>query len=381
MVVKKKVFLENKTVYMKNKAIITTLILVIVTLTISGCLDFFMGGDGSTTYQSHPTKVGYTISYGYKINCSGHGKYNIKYNCDIPEVLNGPKPIIIYPLTDNDEYEDKILATHNIMKCWDINSSLNKDYDLWITASVQAESFIVADLNGAGALSIQEINYQHPDLVSQYCQVQTNDTTVYIDPSDPNIIAKASEILNNAGTNNAFLVAKELFIWLKQHTTYQTHSGDNNVQPAYITIQCKTGDCDDLSFLYISLCRSVDIPSRFIRGFLVEENSAIPHAWVEIFVGGNIGDNGWIPIECAGTSDKVETEVHQNFGVESADHLRLFKDDGSNESLNISLSGLSYKTYSPNRFIEPESYTEVTNYVVLESKELVIDENSYRIYK
>jgi transglutaminase-like putative cysteine protease len=361
---------------MKNKAIIICLIFVLLTLVISGCLDFFTGDDGSITYESCPTNLSYTISYGYKINCSGTGKYTINYDCDTPEVLSGN---ILSVTTQDDDYQDKILATYNSLKSWNITSITSKDYDLGITATVRGESYIIADLNGANALSIQEINNQHSNLVNQYTQAQSNKTTVFIDPNDPEISAKASEILNNAGTNNAFLVAKELFIWLKQHTTYQIHSGDNNVQPACITLQCKTGDCDDLSFLYISLCRTIDIPARFIRGFLVEENGAIPHAWVEVFVGGGIGDNGWIPVECAGTGT-AEMEFNQNFGVESAEHLRLFKDDGSNESLNVSLSGLSFRMYTQNRHIESESYTEVTNYAVLESKELVIDGNGNRAY-
>jgi len=283
-------------------------------------------------------------------------------------------------VTHDNQYEEKTLATYNTVKSWNISGSTSNDYDLGITASVESESYIVADLNGANALTIQEINDQYPALVAQYCQAQSNETTVFIAPKDLDIIAIASEILNNAGTNNAFLVAKELFIWLKQQTTYQTHIENNNVQPAGFTLQRKTGDCDDLSFLYISLCRSIGIPSRFIRGFLVEENSAVPHAWLEIFVGGDIGDSGWIPIECAGIADKAETEVNQNFGVESAEYLRLFKDNGSNESLNISLAPLTYKIYGLNREVDPQSYAEITNYAVLRSNELVIDKNGNRYY-
>lgn len=362
---------------MKNKAIIVGLIIVLITLFISGCLDFF-SGDESTTYESHPTKIRYTLSYGYTINGSGTGKYNIHYDCDLPDEIFYFH--ILSTVIHNNEYEDRILATHNSMKIWDITNTITKNYDLGLTTTIQGESYVVSDLNGANALSIQEINDQYPALVDQYCQAQSNDTTVYIDPNDPDISAIASELLNNAETNNAFLVAKEFFKWLKQQTTYLTHIGITNAQPASVTLQCKTGDCDDLSYLYISLCRSIGIPSRFIRGFLIDENYVIPHAWVEVFVGGDIGDDGWIPVECAGVSGNVETEIHQNFGLESAEHLRIFKDDGSNESLNLSLSGLTYLTFG-NRNLETNSYAEVTNYVVLQSNELKIDENGYRKYK
>jgi len=267
------------------------------------------------------------------------------------------------------------------MKCWDITSSENIDYNLGITVNVQTESYVVADLEGTNALTIQEIYYNYPELVNQYCQKQSNDTTVFIDPTNQKILTKANEILDSVETSNSFLVAKELFIWLKEETTYERHTGNNDVQTSVYTLNSKSGDCDDLSFLYIALCRAIGIPARFIRGFLVEKNTATPHAWLEIFVGGGIGNQGWIPIECAGTADTVEKEIHQNFGLEGADHLRLFKDDGSNESLTISLSGLSYKLYSPSRDVSAKSYVQVTSYNVIESKELDISDSNIRSYQ
>lgn len=365
---------------MKNKAIFTTLIFVLIILVLSGCLDFFNTNSGTVTYEKYPTKIRYTVSYGYWANCSGNGKYNIRYDCEVPQMMPGGKINSIEILDNN--YEDKIVATHNAMKSWNISASENKNYELGITATIESESFIVSDLNGADALSLQEIISRYSGLVVQYCQVQSNDTTTFINPDDPEIQEVTSGVLNRAGTNNTFLVAKELFIWLKENTEYKLHpEGDNNTQPCDVTLQLGTGDCDDLSFLYISLCRSVNIPARFIRGFLIEKDNAVPHAWAEVFVGGGLGDDGWIPVECAGTADKVENEVNQNFGLETADHLRLFKDDGSNDSLIASQAGLSYSTYTQSRHIEPEPINEVSNCTILQEKELVIDENGYRSYK
>ncbi len=362
---------------MKNKIIVLVIFLVLVVSALSGCLDFFTI-DGSTTYETHPNSVRYTISYGYDINCSGSGKYSIFYKCDLPEVLRGQiTDIIIH----NENYYDELLATWNSVKSWNISSNLNKEYDLGITATIEAESFIISDLSGGNALSIREINNRYPDIISQFTQAQSNDTTIFIDPNDPDISNIAYQILFRAGTNNSFLVAKELFKWLKQYTTYNTHFDNDNVQIASYTLQCKTGDCDDLSFLYISLCRSLKIPARFIRGFLVEKNSAIPHAWAEVFVGSELGDDGWISVECAGIANSVESEIHQNFGIEDVEHLRVFKDDGSNESLNISLSGVYYRMYSENRIIDAYSYCDISNYSVIRNQQLVIDENSKRAYK
>lgn len=363
---------------MNKKTIFVGIILLISILLTSGCFDLLNSNDGSITYVSHSTKVSFTISYGYKIDCKGSGEYEINYDCDTPEVLSDQ---IYSTVEHNSDYEEVTVATFNDILRWAINSGENVEYDLGITARVSSESYLVPDLTGANALTIPEINNQHSDIVTQYCSSQSNETTIFIDPDDLDIKAKANKIYNSAGTDNAFLIAKELFIWLKQNTAYQIHTGSNDVQPASATFNCNTGDCDDLSFLYISLCRAIGIPARFIRGILVDKESAVSHAWVEVYVGGGIGKNGWIPVECAGTAINTDTEVNQNFGVESAGHLRLFKDDGSDESMIASLSGISYKKYSMNRIINANSFTEVNDYFELQSQELKIDEDEYRTYQ
>ena len=73
----------------KNKGIISGLVLVLFILTMSGCLEYFNFGNDRIIYEAHPTKIQYDIRYGYRVECRGNGNYNIKYNCDIPEVLIG----------------------------------------------------------------------------------------------------------------------------------------------------------------------------------------------------------------------------------------------------------------------------------------------------
>ena len=134
------------------------------------------------------------------------------------------------------------------------------------------------------------------------------------------------------------------------------------------------------------MCRSVGIPARFIRGYLLSEEDsgdvlATPHAWTEVFVGGSMGNTGWIPVECACDCDDVTVNVNQNFGVENAFHLRLFVDDGSNESLNVSLSGITYMTYGLERTVDLVSINEIEDYVVVESKKLVVTKDNQRSYQ
>jgi hypothetical protein len=345
---------------------------------MSGCLEFIPSTtDNSITYELHPTALLYTISYGYRINCTANGEYTIKYDCDLPEIINGK---IISIKTSNDEYTEKILATNNLMKSWDITSSKTKDYDLGITTTISSNSFMISDLNAKNALKIEEIRTLHPKIFDQYTKEQGNETIIFIQPDNPDIRNITTNILKKSESNNSFYVAKELFKWIKKQTTYTPHIREDSIQTASFTLKSKTGDCDDLSFLYISLCRSLGIPARFIKGLIIEDGQATPHAWAEVFVGGEIGNSGWIPVECAGVSGNVETEVNQNFGIESANHLRLFKDDGSNESIIVSMSGL-YIKYMDTNIIKAEGYSDVKSYSVLKSNYLTIDENGIRSYK
>ena len=365
---------------MDKKIMIVFSILIVFTVFFAGCNDIFPGDDGKTTYQSHTSKISCTLTYGYWVNCTGDGRYEINYDCDTPEVLNGQ----VSSLTiHNNDYTENSIAGNNMIS-WNIDDDINKNHKLGITANIVNENYIVSDLNGGNSLTIAEISEQYPELVEQYCQPQSNKTIIYINPDSPSIKSQALTTYNDANTDNAFLIAKELFKWLKQTTTYQIHTDSNSVQDSAYTMTYKTGDCDDLSFLYISLCRAVDIPARFIRGFLVEKSNdeviVTPHAWTEVFVGGGIGNSGWISVECAGTATIIDAEINQNFALESASHIRLFKDDGSHESLNSSLSGLSYLMYG-NRDIDSEPIAYAINYEILEKKELVVDKNGMRSYQ
>jgi len=352
-------------------------IVVLITI-LSGCNAIIP----PTIYEPTPTKVRYDIFYGYLVNCTGTRRYEIVYWCNTPEVLVGNTS---YHLLYDHEFQMRTLVNNSYVY-WNISGKGEQTYELGLASRVESESYLVADLNGENALPIKEIAEIYPEIVNQYTRLQANETSRLIDPYDPNIITIAETIYSNAETNNTFLLAKTLFIWLKENIQYQAHENNEGVQPAAVTLRNKGGDCDDLSFLYISLCRVLGIPARFIRGYLLtsyDNGTAIAtaHAWVEVFVGGLVGHNGWIPVECACVTPYIETDVNQNFGVETASHLRLFTDDGSNESLISMLSGISYVTYGLNRTIEIQLFTKILNYQELESKKLVITRENTRYYK
>jgi transglutaminase-like putative cysteine protease len=363
----------------KNVLIISTLFIGCMIL-FSGCADLFQDISlNKTTYASHPTRIRYHVTYGYQINLTGRGESTVIYKENLPTILSGL--ISNRTIINRLDAQTNIIGDNEII-IWNETFHDNQKIFLGVSADVMAESILTTDLSGSNALQIPEIKNIYPHLVSSYCSSQKNETITFIDPDNPQVKQIANMIRNNSKTNNSFLVAKDLFVWLKTHTTYQVHLIDQHIQPYYETLQKKTGDCDDLSFLYISLCRSLFIPARFIRGYLIDaqqtQMTITPHVWVEVFVGGTIGDDGWIPVECAGVGN-INAEVHQNFGVEDAHHLRLYVDDGSNKSLERYTNHISIN-YTPDITIDLTYLSEISSYTILDSEKLCITDDSLRTY-
>ena len=118
----------------KKNNILVGFILVFLVMNISGCLDFSDFYNGGVTYETHPTKVQYTLRYGYTISCSGLGEHEINYDCDIPELLKGT---VSYELLHTTDYVRTQLANNSIIS-WNITGKNNKNYELGIVANVTA---------------------------------------------------------------------------------------------------------------------------------------------------------------------------------------------------------------------------------------------------
>ncbi len=98
---------------MNKKKNLLICIFIFSFLVLIGCLN-----DDSITYESHPTKINYKIKYGFFINSTGTGNYEIKYDCDIPEVLS-PGTISYKIINDIYSHEIKKIVNNQMIR-WDI---------------------------------------------------------------------------------------------------------------------------------------------------------------------------------------------------------------------------------------------------------------------
>lgn len=87
-------------------------------------------------------------------------------------------------------------------------------------------------------------------------------------------------------------------------------------------LTCSVGNCNDIHALFVSLCRSVDIPARFVLGQALElpqpgaQDCEVCgyHCWAEFFVAGL----GWLP---ADASCATKYGTHGLFANLQANHI------------------------------------------------------------
>lgn len=101
--------------------------------------------------------------------------------------------------------------------------------------------------------------------------------------------------------------AKLLFTWIVENIRYRRHPKKAGNLTA---LKERKGDCGDMSFLFISLCRSLNIPARTVFGWWTTgQGRTGPHAWAECY----IKAYGWIPVDCS-TAQLVK-KANKQFGL------------------------------------------------------------------
>ena len=278
-------------------------------------------------YYSVNASTNYVVRYGYNGTMyKGYGTYVVAY----PEGAT----YSIFPAVDGSLSQlSTTYKAGNRMLTWRLDN-IGGRYSY-----VQGNIFI--DLKGTGTMnlftnmgtSISEASSGQPGyLANEFADDSYDDTRMMINPFHPEIKAIAEQVRQETGSNDTWTVAKALFIWLKSNTEYyHGPESDQYTQSAAEVLHSGKGDCDELSFLYISLCRAIGIPARFVEGYMAENNPDlyISHMWVEFY------DGKWVPVEVA-TSGKVNVTnaAVNNFGITLPNHIPIFVDDGTGASIS-----------------------------------------------
>jgi hypothetical protein len=149
--------------------------------------------------------------------------------------------------------------------------------------------------------------------------------TQYIQTSLPKI-KKMAKNLKDGFTGTRIEMAEKILKLISSTLVYDTEMVKNNIIRPLKTkeiLNKKNGVCQHYANLFTALARAVGIPTRIISGYLLEENKAGPHAWVEIETKPGV----WRPIEPQ--NEDLEFKLKKYFPVSVSASL----DDPQNSEL------------------------------------------------
>lgn len=125
----------------------------------------------------------------------------------------------------------------------------------------------------------------------------------YLNPT-PKIDSESREIRNLAnalaeGEDDLFIVIHNFADWVYTNIEYDLNTVTAEAsQKASWVLLYRQGVCDELTALFIAMCRSVGIPSRFVSGVSYTNDPQFaekwgPHGWAEVYLPGH----GWVPFD------------------------------------------------------------------------------------
>lgn len=155
----------------------------------------------------------------------------------------------------------------------------------------------------------------------------SSDVYAYTKPTDMidinDDIKKLALELSN-GEDDEYKVVFNFAVWTKENIKYDlTSAGADAVEKSSWVLKNRVGVCDELTNLFISLCRSVGIPARFVTGISYTNSKEFsnpwgPHGWAEVY----FPNIGWVPVDA----------TYGEIGFVDAGHIKLKDTFDSNKS-------------------------------------------------
>jgi hypothetical protein len=112
----------------------------------------------------------------------------------------------------------------------------------------------------------------------------------YIESNSPQVIEAARLI--GTDKEKAWEKVEAIYDWVRAKVKFEDNQG-GPVKTTVATLREGTGDCDEMSSLFVALCRADGIPARLVR---------VPgHCYPEFYLLDREGKGHWFPCQAAGT--------------------------------------------------------------------------------
>lgn len=121
--------------------------------------------------------------------------------------------------------------------------------------------------------------------------------TEKIDSGNKNIVSLANSLAE--GEDDLFIVIHKLAAWVKENVGYSlTTVTAEATQKASWVLENREGVCDEITALFMAMCRALGIPAMFVSGVSYTDDPQFaerwgPHGWSEVYLPGY----GWVPFD------------------------------------------------------------------------------------
>ena len=195
----------------------------------------------------------------------------------------------------------------------------------------------------------EKVNFPYRGLSSEYYKYLEFDDLVNI---DNNVQLKTQELV--WGKDDAYEVSYSVAKWIEDNIEYNLSSVlENPKRTSTEVFADKKGVCREITLLFASMLRSLDIPVRFVFGYSYTDNSELVdyigsnfggHVWVEVLIG-----NSWVPFDL----------TYGQYGSVDSSHIEFFRDENM-KSLGSNLQA-KYKGFE----IIEETFQETNDVKIL----------------
>lgn len=121
----------------------------------------------------------------------------------------------------------------------------------------------------------------------------------YIESTSKTVRKLAADIIEQVEEANKDATDWEkidaLFEYVRTEISYKEAQIEKPMRGALAALRTRDGDCEDMSALFIAMCRSLDVPARLVR---------VPgHCWAEFYLVDDEKNGYWFPAQVAGTEE------------------------------------------------------------------------------
>jgi len=290
----------------------------------------------------------FTLTYGENLYDYDYLKIKVIKNTNIDLEYKNSKSFLdtlfyysrFYPLSSNNSlYVNKVETNYNY-------EFINNTFIYKIKEEKEKYKIIEN-------FTIEKVKYQ-PEVKEAKYKIENNEWTKFtgLIDIDNNIRKKASELA--VGEDDTFEIAVNIAEWINKNIEYDLSSIElnPNVRSTWV-FKNRKGVCKEITNLYISMLRSLGIPSRVVVGYSYTDEEIFDknwqgHAWAEVLI-----DNKWVPFDV----------TYSQYGYVDPTHIEFSK---LLDTTNLSKDYVKAKAYN----LEITNFDRTIDFKILDKKKV-----------